>query len=161
MQKEPQKEWNSFRFDELRVYHKALDLAAWLRAHTSVNSLSEDCEANKLVNSATQIAIAIAEGSARNKAQFVYFLRVALSNIREVDVRTNLCIKLHLMPDEHGSLVRERLVELTRMLTSLINSIQKTAEPDDCDDDGNVFPEPAHKKNFDKDTNRNFTTPIK
>lgn len=125
MQNEQEKPWNYFRFEDLRVYHKALELSAWLREKTMVQSFSDDCEVNKLVSASTQVAIAIAEGSARNNKQFVYYLKVARSNAREVAVRSQLCTKLNILTKQQGEQVCERLIELLKMLSSLINSIQR------------------------------------
>lgn len=146
MQKEPPKEPNFFRFEELRVYHKALNYTAWLRTKLTVQSLSDDCEANKLVSAATQIAINLAEGSARKQTQFVYFLKLAKSQIRECMVRTDLCQRLNLLNKPESDYSRGQLFELSKMVTALIISI--THEPgDEVDDNENPGPsETVHQK---------------
>lgn len=136
MQKEPLKDLNFFRFEELRVYHKALNYTAWLRTRLSVQSFSDDCEANKLVSAATQIAINLAEGSARKQTQFVYFLKLAKSQIRECMVRTDLCQLLNLLNKQETEYSRGQLLELSKMVTALIISI--THEPlDEADNNEN------------------------
>lgn len=128
MEKESKRNWGYFGFEDLRVYQKALDLAAWLRTEIPVHSLSDDSEANKLVNAATQIAISIAEGSSRDRLQFVYFLKVAKSYLRETSVRTSLCLRIGIVTEPQAAYVRERLLELMKMIGSLSASIKRLEE---------------------------------
>lgn len=115
-----------FRFEDLRVYHKALEYIDWV--HTIVRDFP-DKEANgltsKFTHSAESIALNIAEGSARNKIQFVYYLKMAKSAIRECVVFSSIAKSLRYIdaPKEEES--REHLMEMTKMVGALIGSLQR------------------------------------
>ena len=72
--------------------------------------------------SAQSIALNIAEGSSRNKAQFVYYLKMAKSSVRECVVYTEIASKLGVMSDEQKERSRNQLMELTKMIGSLLMS---------------------------------------
>ena len=65
-----------FRFEDLRIYAKALDYINWVHSVTSQFTKGANV-GEAFVKSAQGIALNIAEGSARNKAQFVYYLKMA------------------------------------------------------------------------------------
>lgn len=73
-----------FRFEDLRVYHKALDYAEWVHSACTLFPESEMQNLTvKFTTTAQAIALQIAEGSSRNKPQFVYYLKLAKSSIRD------------------------------------------------------------------------------
>jgi four helix bundle protein len=115
-----------FRFEDLRIYHKALDYVDWVNNTISLfpgnggNGLS-----NKFVNTAQTIAFFIAEGSARNKSQFVYYLKLAKSAVRECVVLTSVFEKQGMLTQESVELSRGQLIEMTKMIGALIGSLQK------------------------------------
>jgi four helix bundle protein len=117
-----------FRFEDLRVYHKALEYIDWVH---SVTRNFPDKEANglttKFTHAAESIALNIAEGSARNKTQFVYYLKMAKSAIRECVVYTSIARSLHYIEPEGEVDSREHLMEMTKMVGALIGSLQRTA----------------------------------
>lgn len=117
-----------FRFEDLRIYHKALDYIIWVHEKTlSFHNIDQGQLSAKFGQTAQSIALNIAEGSARNKSQFVYYLKLAKSAIRDCLVYTSLAHSLGYMndTDEHHS--REQLMEMTKMLGALIGSLQKAA----------------------------------
>ncbi len=119
-----------FRFEDLRIYAKALDYISWVHSFTS--SLSDNCRSslgNSFVKSAQGIALNIAEGSARNKAQFVYYLKMAKSSVRECVVYTEFASRDGVMNEEDKTYSRNQLMELTRMIGSLVASLQRTSTP--------------------------------
>jgi four helix bundle protein len=116
-----------FRFEDLRVYHKALDYIDWVANATQMDSENHSggSAAAKFNAAAQSIAFYIAEGSARNKSQFVFYLKLAKSSLRE-------CVVLTSVLEKHGSLTetlveqsRNQLIELTKMIGALIGSLQK------------------------------------
>lgn len=118
-----------FRFEDLRIYHKALDYSSWIQEITLSMPADDPGELVKGFNQASrQIALNIAEGSARNKAQFVYHLKIAKSALRECLVYTTLAYKCNYMNDEQEDESRTQLMEMTKMLGALITSLQKTAQ---------------------------------
>jgi four helix bundle protein len=126
-----------FRFEDLRIYHKALDYVKWVQ---DISSLMPDIDHTgfKLAfnQSSREIAFNIAEGSARNKAQFVYHLKIAKSAIRQCLVFTTLAHNNHYITDEQEDDGRNQLMEMTKMLGALITSLQKAAGiTDQYDDD--------------------------
>jgi four helix bundle protein len=115
-----------FRFEDLRIYHKSLNYINWLQ---EVTSLFPDNDKSNLAprfnNAARNIALNIAEGSARNKSQFVYYLKMAKSAIRECMVYTTISYNANLISDSYELESRELLMEMTKMIGALISSLQR------------------------------------
>ncbi len=125
-----------FRFEDLRIYHKALDYICWVQ---EISSMMPDNDRVDFIrsfnNAARQIALNIAEGSARNKAQFVYHLKISKSAIRECLVYTTLAYKNNLLTDSHNEESRNQLMEMTKMLGALITSLQRSGSSSHDQDD--------------------------
>lgn len=116
-----------FRFEDLRVYHKALNYVEWVHNVTGNYPESESQNLTiKFVNAAQAIALQIAEGSSRNKTQFVYYLKMAKSAIRECVVYTAIAHGLNYISDDHFEESRGQLMELTKMIGALIGSLQRS-----------------------------------
>jgi four helix bundle protein len=116
-----------FRFEDLRIYAKALDYIHWV--HSTINSVPEIYRktiAESFVKSAQAIALNIAEGSARNKAQFVYYLKMAKSAVRECVVYTEIAANEGVVNSEEKETSRSQLMELTKMIGSLVASLQRS-----------------------------------
>lgn len=116
-----------FRFEDLRVYHKALKYAEWV--HRTVRDFPQnelDFLTLKFVGAAQAILFQIAEGSARNKTQFIHYLKTAKSSVRECVVYTDLARSLNLMNEETAEESRSQLMELTKMIGALIGSLQRS-----------------------------------
>ena len=125
-----------FRFEDLRVYHKALDYIDWV--YQKVSAFSENGNSSlskRYFDSAQAIALHIAEGSARNKSQFIYYLKMAKSSVRECVVHTSLAEKQHFISEIEQEESRHQLMEMTKMLGALIGSLQRSAGITDADDD--------------------------
>jgi four helix bundle protein len=86
----------------------------------------------------------IAEGSARNKSQFIYYLKMAKSSVRECLVLTTMVKKFGYLTDRQEEESRNFLMELTKMIGALISSLQRgpggTSHADDTDDDLDLPP---------------------
>lgn len=127
MDNEADKILTFFRFEDLRVYRKALDYIEWVHSNTSLFPENEiDNLTGKFVNSAQAIALQIAEGSSRNKTQFIYYLKMAKSSIRECVVFTAISRSLNYMTDASMDESRGQLMELTKMIGALIGSLQRS-----------------------------------
>ena len=117
-----------FRFEDLRIYHKALGYINWLQ---DVTALFPDNDKSNLATrfntSARNIALNIAEGSSRNKSQFVYYLKMAKSAIRECMVYTTISHNANLLSDTYEDESRGVLMEMTKMTGALISSLQRSA----------------------------------
>lgn len=136
MEQDIEKSGTFFRFEDLRVYHKALDYINWVYTKTSEFD-HKSCQllSNRFIDSAQNIALHIAEGSARNKSQFVYYLKMAKSSVRECVVHSSLAAKQMLINEDQLNESRGQLMEMTKMLGALIGSLQKSAGLEDSDDE--------------------------
>lgn len=134
-----------FRFEDLRIYNKAVDYVNWVYSTTQLFPESEKLGLTaKFINAAQSIAINIAEGSGRNKTQFIYYLKMAKSSIRECIVITTIANKLSMISETSQEESRNSLIEMTKMIGALIASLQRSSEggggykreeADDIDDD--------------------------
>jgi len=116
-----------FRFEDLRIYHKALDYINWVyRTTTSFPESEHFLLASSFNKAAQAIAINIAEGSARNKAQFIYYLKSAKTSVRECIVFTSIALQSGFISDDTSEDSRMFLMELTKMIGALIASLQKS-----------------------------------
>lgn len=115
-----------FRFEDLRVYAKAIDYSKWVIATLGMPRNECDktlCQA--FTRSAMDIAINIAEGSARTKSQFEHYLKIAKTAIRECIIYTATAKGVGLLDEEGSETSRELLMEMTRMVGALIISLQR------------------------------------
>lgn len=115
-----------FRFEDLRVYAKAVDYNKWLVSamrEPAVETQRSLCKA--FTASAMDIAVNIAEGSSRNKSQFDHYLKIAKTAIRECIVYTAIANGSGLLNDEESEYSRSMLMEQTRMIGALIISLQR------------------------------------
>jgi four helix bundle protein len=130
-----------FRFEDLRIYHKALDYSTWVhKASLGFKETIHDDIGVKFNEASRSIAQHIAEGSARNKSQFIYYLKMAKSSVRECLVLTSAVKKYGYLDDRQEDESRNFLMELTKMIGALISSLQRgpggSRESDDDDDLG-------------------------
>ncbi len=133
---EEEKVFNFFRFEDLRIYHKAIDYALWVKNITMEFPEHEiRALAFQFVRAAQSIAINIAEGSGRNKGQFVYCLKSAKSSLRECVVFTTLAKNLGYINDSTEEYSRNELIEMTKMMGALITSLQRSANKSNEQDD--------------------------
>ena len=116
-----------FRFEDLRIYDKAVDYSHWLVKilNNAPSNPSQDTLKETFVKSALSICVNIAEGSYRNKNQFESYLKIAKSAIRECVVYTSIAYKADVISEEDYEKSRELLMEQTRMLGALIVSLQR------------------------------------
>lgn len=115
-----------FRFEDLRIYHKALNYTKWVNS-TGVDRINEHHSGlvDRFNTASHNIVLNIAEGSARNKSQFIYYLKMAKSAVRECLVYTSICYKLELFDDDEENESRNQLMEMTKMIGALISSLQR------------------------------------
>ncbi len=116
-----------FRFEDLRIYHKALDYINWLQDVTMLFPNNDQSQfVLRFNDSARNIALYIAEGSARNKLQFIHFLKMAKSSIRECLIFTTLSLKQNNISETQEEESRQQLMEMTKMIGALISSLQRS-----------------------------------
>ncbi len=137
MENEIEKPTTFFRFEDLRIYHKSLDYLEWL--YTITKNSSDDSFAKfffeRFLTSASGISLNIAEGSSRNKSQFVYYLKMAKSSVRE-------CVVLSTVGKTRGYISaaefdhsKNYLMEMTKMIGALIGSLQRSVRPGEGEED--------------------------
>jgi four helix bundle protein len=125
-----------FRFEELRIYHKALDYINWV--HQATEGFGKESSDNIAIcfnQTARTIAMNIAEGSARNKSQFIYYLKMAKSAVREALVLTSASHNLGYLDEDQNSESRGYLMEMTKMIGALISSLQRSNQDSSRDND--------------------------
>ncbi|HSG68071.1 MAG TPA: four helix bundle protein [Bacteroidales bacterium] len=131
-----------FRFEDLRIYHKALNYTKWVN-ETSRPHMNGHCNGilDRFNNASHNIVLNIAEGSARNKSQFIYYLKMAKSAVRECLVVTSIVYNMGLIDELEETESRNQLMEMTKMIGALISSLQRNnhqrRDEDDDDDDFN------------------------
>ncbi len=79
------------------------------------------------LKSAQDIALNTAEGSSRNRTQFLYYLKMAKSSVRECVVHTEIASRAGILSEDAKEHSRTELMELTKMIGSLIASLQRTS----------------------------------
>ena len=133
-----------FRFEDLRIYHKALEYMTWVhKTSLTFPDTPQDNIGIRFNESARAIALHIAEGSARNKSQFIYYLKMAKSSVRESLVITSSVKKFGYLTEKQENESRNYLMELTKMIGALISSLQRAPagnHADDSDDDMDLPP---------------------
>ncbi len=118
-----------FRFEDLRIYAKAMDYIVWLYQQLPVGELTANQKfvQKSFLKSAQDIALNTAEGSSRNRTQFLYYLKMAKSSVRECVVHTEIAARTGIITEEAKEHSRTELMELTKMIGSLIASLQRTS----------------------------------
>ncbi len=145
-----------FRFEDLRIYNKALDYVSWVYSNSELFPDSEKHGLTaKFIGAAQSIALNIAEGSGRNRTQFIYYLKMAKSSIRECLVLTTICHRLSFIDENSVEESRTFLIEMTKMLGALIVSIQKVERPNERVEDDDDELHPHHDRNFNQVDNFN------
>ncbi|MBO4306981.1 MAG: four helix bundle protein [Bacteroidales bacterium] len=121
-----EKNTSFFRFEDLRIYGKAVDYSKWLiSVLQDPRTEGEKSLCSAFVNSAIDIALNIAEGSSRSKSQFDHYLKIAKSAIRECITFTAIAKGSGLLSESDSEHSRELLMEQTRMIGALIISLQR------------------------------------
>lgn len=125
MESNEQRTTSFYRFEDLRIYGKAIDYSQWVLTTLKEASTKAEKELAKgFCNSAFAIGLNIAEGSSRNKAQFEHYLKISKTAIRECVVFTEIAFKTGMLNEEGYEASRNSLMELTRMIGALIISLQ-------------------------------------
>jgi four helix bundle protein len=133
--------FNFFRFEDLRIYHKSLDYVKWVYASVS---MFPETDRKKLgsdfIKAATSIAVNIAEGSGRNKSQFIYYLKMAKSSVRECVVLSTIAHQNGFLTIEKEEESRNFLIEISKMVGALIASLQRSKRPDEEEEESDPAP---------------------
>jgi len=126
MENETRKVQTFFRFEDLRIYQKSLEYIDWVYNTTKLYPDEYSKDLISKFNAASQaISLHISEGSSRNKSQFIYYLKLAKSAIRECVVYTSISEKQGFLTDTLYEESRTTLMEMTKMVGALISSLQR------------------------------------
>ena len=137
MENEQERSTTFFRFEDLRIYHKSLDYVNWVysQATTVQDEPLVKSFYDRFLVSAQSISLNIAEGSSRNKSQFVYYLKMAKSSVRECVVLSTIGQTRSYITDEDFDYSKNQLMEMTKMIGALIGSLQRSVKASDPDID--------------------------
>ena len=126
MNSENTKITNFFKFESLRIYHKAVDFAnAIITLANSCKNESHRLLMNMFANEAMQITTNIIEGQSVSKTAFIEHLQKAKSNIGCCVAMNTIAFKQRLIDEIQENDIRNELMELTKMIGALIISFQK------------------------------------
>jgi four helix bundle protein len=119
----------SFQFKDLIIYQKALVFVDYVYELTALFPKKEEFRlTSQFIRAAQSIALNIAEGSGGTKHEFKYFLRIAKRSLRECVVCITIARRQNIIIPEKETECRILLIELSKMLNSLIKSIKPTEE---------------------------------
>ena len=140
MENEHERPTTFFRFEDLRIYHKALEYVDWvyLMAKNTKDDPFMKSFFDRFLTSANGIALNIAEGSSRNKSQFVYYLKMAKSSVRECVVLSEIAKSRSFITSSSYDDSKNYLMEMTKMIGALIGSLQRSVKPGELDDDDSM-----------------------
>ena len=123
---ESNKQTPFFKFENLRIYFKAVDFS------NAILALSANSENTKYAHfmedffhTANEICLSVADGAAEPKSIFISKLNLTKSAIRKCVVYCSLASRNNLIDSEQENDIRNELMELTKMVGALITSLQK------------------------------------
>ena len=113
------------RYEELRVYQRALDLVTLVYRTTSTWPADERFALTSQVRrAATSIVLNIAEGAgAGSDAEFAKFLRYSLRSKYEVMAALAIATRVGLVTDRDTVPIRQEAEDVASMLVGLIRSL--------------------------------------
>ena len=140
MENEHERPMTFFRFEDLRIYHKALDYVNWVYSMTRNFNNDPFIKTffDRFLVSSNGIALNIAEGSSRNKSQFLYYLKMAKSSVRECVVLTTIAKNQDFIGESAYDDSKNHLMEMTKMIGALIGSLQRSVKPDEHEDEDDI-----------------------
>ncbi|PCH69505.1 MAG: four helix bundle protein [Bacteroidetes bacterium] len=118
-----------FKFEELKVYQKALDFVDVVYQVTKLFPKSETYGLSSQFQRAAQsIALNIAEGSGGSKPEFIRYLRISRSSLMECVVCITIAKRQNYLDQKTETQLRSILIEISKMLSGLIRSIKQTTQ---------------------------------
>ena len=127
MTPEDNKSTTFFRFEDLRVYSKAIGFVSLLTETSSLATNEiENHYYKRFLEEATLLAFNIAEGSSKNKPSFIAQLKSAKTNIRKCVVFCAIGRQNNFLSEDREDMIRTQLMELTKMIGALIISLQRS-----------------------------------
>lgn len=116
-----------FKFEDLKVYQKALSFVDVVYQMSNSFPKEENYRlTSQFIRAATSIALNIAEGSGDTNPQFSRFLQIALGSVKECVVCVTIAKNQKYISTKEESNLREKLEELSKMISSLQKYLKKT-----------------------------------
>lgn len=114
-----------FKFEELKVYQKAVDYGELVHKQLSEFPKIEDYRLSaQFARAADSIAFNIAEGSGSSDASFLNYLRIARDSSLECVAATTKAYRRNYISFEQSGQNRAFLVEINKMLSALMKHIR-------------------------------------
>ncbi len=114
----------AFSFEKLLIYQKAVDFADRVCERSENFGRGYSFLVNQLNRAALSISANIAEGNGRfTKADRRNFFGIARGSVQECVPLLELARRRRLITDDNHSILKERLEEIARMLSGLINGL--------------------------------------
>jgi len=109
-----------FKFEDLKVYQKALDFVDVVyKICNNFPKTERYALSSQFTRAAVSISLNIAEDSGDTDAQFNRFLQIVLNSAKECVVCSTIAERQDYISNETDIQVREKLTELSKMITSL------------------------------------------
>jgi four helix bundle protein len=116
-----------FNFEKLDVYEKSIDFVNQVYLATRKYPKEEMFGlTNQFRRTAVSISLNIAEGSAKTKKDFNRFVDTARGSVFECVAILQISQKLSYISQLQGGELRDRLVEISKMLSGLKRSLAAT-----------------------------------
>ncbi len=109
-----------FKFEDLRVYEKALDFID--DVYSKMKDFPNDEKfrlTSQFIRAATSIALNIAEGAGDTDAQFNRYLKIAQGSIKECIVCSTIAARQQFISKEDDMAWRFALSTMAKMITNL------------------------------------------
>ena len=114
-----------FKFEELKVYQKAVDYGELVHKQLSEFPKIEDYRLSaQFARASDSIAFNIAEGSGSSDASFLNYLRIARDSSLECVAATTKAYRRNYISFEQSEQNRAFLVEINKMLSALMKHIR-------------------------------------
>jgi four helix bundle protein len=116
------------RFEDIECWKKARELTSLVYAASSDNKLARDYGLrDQLRRASVSILSNIAEGFERDgDKEFLQFLSLAKGSCGEVRAQLYVALDQHYITNEEFKLLRERAVEISRMLSGMMNYLRQS-----------------------------------
>lgn len=148
MTPEDNKSTTFFRFEDLRVYSKAIGFVSLLTETSSLATNEiENHYYKRFLEEATLLTFNIAEGSSKNKPSFIAQLKSAKTNIRKCVVFCAIGRQNNFLSEDREDMIRTQLMELTKMIGALIISLQRSVNVEHYEHHYHEIHETEHNNN--------------
>ncbi|MCD4772002.1 MAG: four helix bundle protein [Bacteroidales bacterium] len=113
-----------FKFEDLRIYQKSLNYILFVDEITQLFPIESKDIITKFNSSARDISLNIAEGSSLKRSQFIFYLKMAQSAIRNCLIYTTISLRMNYITSDKNNESRNELKEMTKMIGALIKSLK-------------------------------------